>query len=194
MRRVRRIRRWKFKKLVKARILKINYTISRRTLRKAKSKNRYTSQSLLKVGGLTVSNFFKYLQPTLKFSYYTVNSIALSIFPSLNLPKGTDSTPKYALSTPLVTPLTSYKARQLMPLNSSYYTPGLHFLMMFNFQKELPVKSSLEYKSVVYDSNYYLVQSMLKSLAPMSLSISYRDYCTDQILKKKRLLSLYFYF
>lgn len=193
MRRVRKIRHWKFKKLLKAKVLKINYTLSRRTLRKAKNKNRLTSQGLLKIGGVTIVNFLKFLKPTLNFSYYSVTSVAASILPSLNLPKSTDSTPKYFLSSPLVTPLTSYKAKKLLPLNSSFYTPGLHLLLLFNTVKELPARGSLDYKAIIYASNYYLTGSMLKASEPLILSNVYRSTCTSQILKKKKLLSLYFY-
>ena len=193
MRRARKTRHWKSSKLIKARTLRVNYTLSHRTLRKAQFKNRVSSQGLLKIGGYTMHQFFKFLKPSLTFSYFSVNSVAVNIFPTLALPKSTDSTPKYFLSTPSVVPVCGYKAKALLPFHSRYYAPGLHLMLMFNSIKALPSRNSLEYKSIIYDHNYFLTSSMSKLLEPIDLSLVYKKLDIDKSLKKKRLMSLYFF-
>lgn len=147
----------------------------------------------MKVGGQTMNQFFRFVKPSLTFSYFAINSIAVNVFPTLSLPKSTDSTPKYFLGTPSVLPVCGYKAKALLPFHSKYYAPGLHLLLMFNSPKNLPDRSKLEYKSIIYDSNYFLINSMHKSLEPVRLSYSYKKLDVDKIFKKKRLVSLYFF-
>jgi len=145
------------------------------------------------MGGYTMHQFLKFLKPSLTFSYFSVNSIAVNIFPTLSLPKSTDSTPKYFLSTPSVLPVCGYKAKALLPVHSKYYAPGLHLMMMFNALRELPSRNSLEYRSVIYDYNYFLTSPMFKLLEPTSLSLLYKKFDINKSLKKKRLMSLCFF-
>ena len=99
MRRLRKIKHLRFSKLLKARIIKLNYTLSKRTLRKQTNKKRINNVGLFKVSGNLTNYFLKFLKPSIFFSHTHVNKIMISMFPSLVIPKSTDSTPKYSLDT-----------------------------------------------------------------------------------------------
>ena len=129
----------------------------------------------------------------MRFSYFNVNSITASVFPSLLLPKSTNSTPKYALSTPQITPISGYLAKKLPLMPSKSYSPGLHILLMFNSLKDVPSQNNVNLRALVYNYNYFLTPLMVKTLGSVVFSNFYKKLQVDKVLKKRRLVSLYFY-
>lgn len=95
MRRVKKIKRLKFNKLLKARTLKINYVLTKRTFRKMLNKGREVNYGLMKVGRKFLTSYTQFLYPSLYFSHFITNNVLANAFPSLVIPKSTNSTPKY---------------------------------------------------------------------------------------------------
>lgn len=129
MRRLRKTKRLKFSKLLKARVIKLNYILSSRTLRKQTNKKRVSNIGLFKVSGHLTNYFLKFLKPSIFFSYLHINKVITSVFPNLILPKSTDSTPKYNLDTKSLLVLSSSALKKVAPLAITSRSRGLEFLL-----------------------------------------------------------------
>lgn len=125
MRRLRKTKRLKFSKLLKARVLKINYVLTKRTLRKMTNKGREVNYGLMKVGHKLTSSYYKFLFPSLYFSHFVTNNILASVFPSLVIAKGTTPTPRYRLESGGVIPILGKSIQSTIPTTVTNLTPGL---------------------------------------------------------------------
>jgi len=192
MRRPRKIKRLKFSKLLKARIIKLNYTLSSRTLRKQTNKKRISNIGLFKVGGNLTSYFLKFLKPSILFSYIHINKIMVSMFPNLILPKSTDSTPKYNLDTPLLLSVSDSFLKKVIPLKSATLSLGLEFLLFSNSISDILSKGNVDIKNLTYAYNYVLTLAMLKAYNCNSFKIFYQKLYFSKLAKSKQLLLVCF--
>lgn len=193
MRRIRKIKHLKFNKLLRARTLKLNYILSKRTLRKNTTKKREINYGLLKIGNKVTTYFSNFLKPSICFSYFYLNNITINIFPSLSIPKSTDSTPKYNFESDGLTPILDHTLKNTIPSLVLYNTPGLKLLLFTNTTKSLLIKSSLEVKGLFYQYNYILTVAMLEYYTHKHFSLYYKKIYTTKLLKKKNLLTVCFY-
>lgn len=194
MRRRRRIRRWEFNKLVRARVLKINYVWNKRTSRKYKNKNRYAIPGLMKVGQGAYQMFGRYLAPTLKFSYNCTNSVMLTSLPSKLLVKRTNPTPLYQLPDSAVGPIIGRSIPSLIPSRLLSFTPGFKLALWLNSKATLKRYSSFQVKSLFYGYSYLLAVKMIDKRPLRLVGPQSSNNYTRGLLGRLTLLSLYFYF
>lgn len=192
MRRLRKIKRLKFSKLLKARVVKLNYTLSNRTLRKQTNKKRISNIGLFKVSGNLTNYFLKFLKPSIFFSYLHINKIMISMFPNLVIPKSTDSTPKYSLGTDSLLVLSDSFLKKIIPLKLVYGSLGLEFLLFSSSAKGIFSNGSIDVKSLTYAYNYVLTSAMLKAYSCDYLKVFYKKLYLTKLLKSKQLLLVCF--
>ena len=192
MRRTRRIRKLKYNTIVRAKLLKINYTWFNRTLRKKFFKKKTINYGLMKVGGLFFKNFNKFLKPSLYFTCYINNYILANMYPSKVIPKTTIASPKYFFNSKGLFEAYGNVTKFLLPRFFYNNIPGLKFLLFSNNYKLLRESGDLEIKKIFYKKNYLLVNSLLSYNNYNLLNYSAKKSKVSTITNIKFLLVLFF--
>lgn len=188
MRRLRKTRHLKFNKLLKARVIKLNYTLASRTLRKQTNKKRISNLGLFKVSGNLTNYFLKFLKPSVFFSYLYINKVMTSMLPNLIVPKSTDSTPKYDLDTKSLLVLSDSLLKKIVPSVITSRRAGLEFLLFSWSAESILVKGNIDIRSLTYSYNYVLTSAMLKVHSCSYFKLFYRKLYLSKLAKSKQLL------
>tara|TARA_B110000503_G_scaffold114823_1_gene172719 strand:+ start:1112 stop:1693 length:582 start_codon:yes stop_codon:yes gene_type:complete len=193
MRKIRRIRKLKYNTLVRARLIKLNYTWFNRTLRKKFFKKKTINYGLMRVGGVFFKNFNKFLKPSFHFTCYVNNSIIANIYPSLSIPKTTISSPKYFFYSKNFFEAYGNSTRFLLPKFFYKNIAGLKCLLLSNSYKALKDDKDLELKKIFYKKNYLVVNCLVTNISYGTLTHSFKKSKISIICSAKSLLLLFFY-
>jgi len=192
MRRIRKIKKLKYSHSVRARLLKLNYVLNNRTLRKKTNKKKTLNYGLMRVGGTFFRDFNSFLKPSLYFTHFTSNSIAANVYPSLTVPKTTTAYPKYFFHLEGIFEAYGNITKFLLPKFFFKNVPGLRFLLFSNSYSFFKDSTSLEVKKIFYRKNYLLVNSLFDSV---NYNLSHQVYSKGKLLafiSVKSLISLFF--
>lgn len=193
MRRIRKIKSLKSKQLLRARLLKLNYILTKRAFRKSFFKKKIINYGLLKIGGPLVKNFYKFLHTSFYFTYFINNSITISIFPSLYNLKSTNSAPKYPF---IKHKLLAVQGKQLIKsllLNNASLSSGTNFYLFTNMLNISQYKNTFEIKGCFYQYNYIFTLGLVKSTIYSQFLTQYLNYKIQQVYNSKSLLQLFFF-